>query len=62
MGFSPDNELNGIAFQGIGRGSQIGDVQAHMSREAREVSGLSPGEILRRLEEDETYWIYRIWT
>lgn len=36
--------------------------QAHMSREARELSGLSPSEILRRLEEDETYWIYRIWS
>ncbi|WP_229632130.1 helix-turn-helix domain-containing protein [Pseudoduganella violaceinigra] len=35
--------------------------QAHMSREAREISGLSPTEILRRGLEDETYWIYRIW-
>lgn len=36
--------------------------QAHMSREAREITGLSPGEILRRGLEDETYWIYRIWS
>lgn len=36
--------------------------QAHMSREAREISGLSPGEILRRAQDDETYWIYRIWS
>jgi len=35
--------------------------QSHMNREAREITGLSPGEILRRLQEDETYWIYRIW-
>lgn len=35
--------------------------QAHMSREAREISGLSPGEIVRSSLEDETYWIYRIW-
>jgi len=35
--------------------------QSHMSREAREISGLSPAEILRRGLEDETYWIYRIW-
>jgi hypothetical protein len=33
-----------------------------MNREAREMTGLSPGEILRRLQEDETYWIYRIWS
>ena len=48
----------------LGDMAQLGGYadQAHMSREAREVSGLSPGEILRRLEEDETYWIYRIWT
>jgi hypothetical protein len=31
--FSPDNELNGIAFQGIGRGTQVDYVQAHMSRD-----------------------------
>ena len=31
--FSPDNELNGIAFQGVGRGTQIEYVQAHMSRD-----------------------------
>ena len=31
--FSPDNELNGIAFQGIGRGTQVDHVQAHMSRD-----------------------------
>jgi AraC-like DNA-binding protein len=35
--------------------------QSHMNREAREISGLSPGEILRRGLGDETYWIYRIW-
>ncbi|WP_155453863.1 AraC family transcriptional regulator [Massilia eburnea] len=35
--------------------------QSHMNRESREMTGLSPGEILRRLQEDETYWIYRIW-
>lgn len=35
--------------------------QSHMNREAREISGLSPAEILRRGLEDETYWIYRIW-
>lgn len=31
--FSPDNELNGIAFQGIGRGTQVDYIQAHMSRD-----------------------------
>jgi hypothetical protein len=31
--FSPDNELNGIAFQGVGRGSTFDYVQAHASRD-----------------------------
>ena len=31
--FSPDNELNGIAFQGVGRGTSVDFVQAHMSRD-----------------------------
>ena len=31
--FSPDNELNGIAFQGVGRGTTVDFVQAHMSRD-----------------------------
>ena len=36
--------------------------QSHMNREAREITGLSPGEVLRRGLEDEAYWIYRIWS
>jgi hypothetical protein len=31
--FSPDNELNGIALQAVGRGTQVDHVQAHMSRD-----------------------------
>jgi hypothetical protein len=31
--FSPDNELNGIAFQGVGRGTTVDFAQAHMSRD-----------------------------
>jgi hypothetical protein len=31
--FSPDNELNGIAFQAVGRGTQVDHVQAHLSRD-----------------------------
>ena len=28
---SPDNELNGIAFQGVGAGTEVDYVQVHMS-------------------------------
>lgn len=31
--FSPDNELNGIAFQGVGRGSTFDYIQVHMNRD-----------------------------
>ena len=31
--FSPDNELNGIAFQGVGRGGSYEFIQVHMNRD-----------------------------
>lgn len=31
--FSPDNELNGIAFQGVGRGGAYDHIQVHMNRD-----------------------------
>lgn len=31
--FSPDNELNGIAFQAVGRMTQVDHVQSHLSRD-----------------------------
>jgi hypothetical protein len=31
--FSPDNELNGIAFQGVGRGGRYDHIQVHMNRD-----------------------------
>ena len=31
--FSPDNELNGIAFQGVGRGGSYEYIQIHMNRD-----------------------------
>lgn len=36
--------------------------QAHLSRETRAVTGLSPRELARRMREDESYWLYRIWS
>jgi hypothetical protein len=31
--FSPDNELNGIAFQGVGRGTEVEFVQVHFNKD-----------------------------
>lgn len=35
--------------------------QSHMTREAKAITGLSPGELLRSIDH-ESYWIYRIWS
>lgn len=35
--------------------------QAHLSREARQITGLPPSEFSRLSLTDESYWIYRIW-
>ncbi|MET3133568.1 AraC-like DNA-binding protein [Oxalobacteraceae bacterium GrIS 1.11] len=36
--------------------------QAHLCRETREITGLSPTELARASRDDETYWVYRIWS
>lgn len=36
--------------------------QAHLSRETRAVTGLSPTELARRIRDDESWWVYRIWS
>ncbi|MEO7549283.1 MAG: AraC family transcriptional regulator [Ramlibacter sp.] len=36
--------------------------QPHFCRENRSVTGLSPGELARRLQDDESYWVYRVWS
>jgi len=34
--------------------------QAHMCREVRRISGLSPAALLKAIEEDESFWLYRL--
>lgn len=36
--------------------------QAHFCRETREITGLTPTELVRAMKEDESYWIYRVWS
>lgn len=36
--------------------------QAHLSRETREITGLSPTELVRASDDDESYWLYRVWS
>jgi AraC-like DNA-binding protein len=35
--------------------------QAHLSRAARDITGLSPTDLVRASDDDESYWLYRIW-
>jgi AraC-like DNA-binding protein len=35
--------------------------QSHLCREARRVTGLSPQQLLERIQSDESFWIYRLW-
>lgn len=35
--------------------------QAHMTREAKRVTGFAPGEFARRFIEDESFRLYRLW-
>lgn len=35
--------------------------QSHLSRQVRRVSGFPPAELRRRIAQDESFWIYRVW-
>lgn len=35
--------------------------QAHMCRAVRQITGFTPTEFARRFEEDESFWMYRLW-
>lgn len=35
--------------------------QPHFCREVRRLSGVAPGELLRRSHDDDSYWLYRWW-
>jgi AraC-like DNA-binding protein len=36
--------------------------QAHLCRETQRVTGLSPRELVQRVDGDESYWFYRLWS
>lgn len=35
--------------------------QAHLCRETRRFTGFSPQELRLRIEQDEAFWVYRLW-
>jgi AraC-like DNA-binding protein len=50
-----------LSWAGIAADGGFAD-QAHLSREMREITGDSPRDWARKLEDDEGYWAYRIWS
>jgi AraC-like DNA-binding protein len=36
--------------------------QSHLCRETRRITGFAPADLRRRIAEDESFWIYRIWS
>src|SRR5687767_8440958 len=60
--FSPDNELNGIAFQAVGRNTVVHHVQAHMSRDdAMEwFGGTADGKylVMSNAADDSVDWTF----
>ena len=35
--------------------------QSHLVRAARRITGFTPGEFAQRFQEDESFWLYRLW-
>lgn len=35
--------------------------QSHLCRETRRVTGFAPAELRQRIDEDEGFWLYRVW-
>ena len=36
--------------------------QSHLCREVRRVTGFAPAELRSRIAQDESFWLYRVWT
>jgi AraC-like DNA-binding protein len=35
--------------------------QSHLTRETRRMTGFAPAELARRIRDDESFWVYRLW-
>lgn len=36
--------------------------QPHLCREVRRITGFAPAELHRRITQDESFWVYRVWS
>lgn len=53
--------LNSLDWAGLALDAGFSD-QAHLSRTVKRITGFPPAEFARRFIEDESFWIYRLWT
>ncbi|QOT80135.1 AraC family transcriptional regulator [Cupriavidus basilensis] len=52
----------GLPFDWAGLAQDEGFAdQAHLSRASKQITGFSPSEFARRFDEDESFWLYRLW-
>jgi AraC-like DNA-binding protein len=49
-----------ISWGGVAFDAGYAD-QSHLVSETRALTGLSPTELARAMEHDDSYWMYRIW-
>lgn len=50
-----------VGWVGVAQDAGYAD-QSHLVRETRALTGLSPTELARAMEHDDSYWMYRIWS
>ncbi len=53
--------LNSLDWAALALEAGFSD-QAHLSRTVKHITGFPPAEFARRFVEDESFWIYRLWT
>jgi AraC-like DNA-binding protein len=50
-----------ISWGGVAAEAGYAD-QSHLTRDTRALTGLTPAELARAIEHDDSYWLYRIWS
>ncbi len=56
-----EHEDGTLSWVGLAADNGYSD-QAHLARETRALTGLSPTGLARAIRDDESYWMYRIWS
>lgn len=54
-------DAGNVVWADLAAGAGYAD-QSHLCRETRRVTGLSPEALRQRVQDDESFWVYRIWS